>query len=72
MKESGGALSRNPNICASCSSIVDGMDEMLTVPEVPERLEPAPTAHAPQIQKANQEEKLATERASVSSQVESV
>jgi hypothetical protein len=27
MPEAGNALSRNPNICASCSSMADGMDE---------------------------------------------
>jgi hypothetical protein len=27
MVEKGNALSRNPNICASCSSLVDGMEE---------------------------------------------
>jgi hypothetical protein len=29
MPEAGNALSRNPNICASCSSKADGMDEPL-------------------------------------------
>ena len=27
MPEAGNALSRNPNICASCSSLADGMEE---------------------------------------------
>lgn len=27
MPETGNALSRNPNICASCSSMADGMEE---------------------------------------------
>ena len=27
MPETGNALSRNPNICASCSSMADGMDD---------------------------------------------
>lgn len=27
MTERGNALSRNPNICASCSSLADGMEE---------------------------------------------
>jgi hypothetical protein len=27
MVESGNSLSRNPNICASCSSLADGMDD---------------------------------------------
>jgi hypothetical protein len=30
MTETGNALSRNPNICASCSSIADGMEEDTT------------------------------------------
>jgi hypothetical protein len=27
MVERGNALSRNPNVCASCSSMADGMEE---------------------------------------------
>jgi hypothetical protein len=27
MAEHGGALSRNPNVCASCSSLADGLEE---------------------------------------------
>ena len=27
MPEKGNALSRNPNLCASCSSMADGMEE---------------------------------------------
>jgi hypothetical protein len=27
MTEAGNALSRNPNLCASCSSLADGMEE---------------------------------------------
>ncbi len=27
MVEKGNALSRNPNVCASCSSLADGMEE---------------------------------------------
>ncbi|MGO8926462.1 MAG: hypothetical protein ACLQU3_06170 [Limisphaerales bacterium] len=30
MPETGNALSRNPNICASCSSMADGMEESTT------------------------------------------
>jgi len=30
MLEQGNALSRNPNICASCSSITDGMEDSAT------------------------------------------
>jgi len=40
MPEKGNALSRNPNICASCSSMADGMDES----SVPESSSPAPEA----------------------------
>ena len=29
MFEKGNALSRNPNICASCSSMADGMEESI-------------------------------------------
>lgn len=29
MPEEGNALSRNPNICASCSSMADGMEETI-------------------------------------------
>jgi hypothetical protein len=36
MPEKGNALSRNPNICASCSSMADGMEE----PSVPEGSNP--------------------------------
>ena len=28
MAEQGNVLSRNPNMCASCSSMADGMDEL--------------------------------------------
>ena len=27
MKEHGNSLSRNPNVCACCSSLLDGMDD---------------------------------------------
>jgi hypothetical protein len=37
MPEKGNALSRNPNICASCSSMADGMEES----SVPESSRPA-------------------------------
>lgn len=37
MADRGNALSRNPNVCASCSSLADGMDES----SVPESVEPA-------------------------------
>jgi hypothetical protein len=35
MTERGNALSRNPNICASCSSLADGMEES-SLPALPE------------------------------------
>lgn len=34
ISEKGNALSRNPNLCASCSSLTDGMEEA----EAPESL----------------------------------
>ena len=34
ISEKGNALSRNPNLCASCSSLTDGMEELET-PESP-------------------------------------
>ena len=34
ISEKGNALSRNPNLCASCSSLTDGMEESET-PESP-------------------------------------
>ncbi len=34
MPEKGNTLSRNPNVCASCSSMVDGMEQS-NVPETP-------------------------------------
>jgi hypothetical protein len=37
VSEKGNALSRNPNICASCSSMADGIDDS----SVPERTEAA-------------------------------
>jgi hypothetical protein len=40
MPEKGNTLSRNPNICASCSSMADGMDEF----SVLESSSPAPEA----------------------------
>ena len=40
--EQGNALSRNPNICASCSSMADGMEES----NVPESAALAPSEHA--------------------------
>ena len=37
MSEKGNALSRNPNICASCSSMADGMEDS-NLPEDPRPL----------------------------------
>jgi hypothetical protein len=34
MSASGNELSRNPNVCASCSSLVDGMDDNLNPDQV--------------------------------------
>jgi hypothetical protein len=42
MIERGNALSRNPNICASCSSLADGMEESSIA-----RSYPSPTPEAP-------------------------
>lgn len=39
MSEKGNALSRNPNVCASCSSLADGMEE--SRPSETKDLEPA-------------------------------
>jgi hypothetical protein len=43
--ERGNVMSRNPNICGSCSSLVDGMDEssisLITVPAPEETRSPA-------------------------------
>lgn len=36
MTEAGNTLSRNPNVCASCSSMADGIEES----NVPDRLDP--------------------------------
>ncbi len=38
MAEKGNALSRNPNVCASCSSLADGMEES----NLPDCSDPAP------------------------------
>ena len=35
MAEANHGLSRNPNVCASCSSMADGMGETTTIPETP-------------------------------------
>jgi hypothetical protein len=36
MPKGGNALSRNPNVCASCSSLVDGMGDSDPVKELAE------------------------------------
>ena len=43
MPEQGNRLSRNPNVCASCSSLADGMDES----DALEGLSLAPAAKEP-------------------------
>jgi hypothetical protein len=42
MAVGGNALSRNPNLCASCSSILDGMDDVETVEPLKPADKPAP------------------------------
>jgi hypothetical protein len=58
MTERSVALSRNPNVCASCSSLADGMEDFQTGPALkpaettlPEKLTPLqePTVVAPPI-----------------------
>ena len=44
MPEQGNALSRNPNICASCSSMADGMEETALPPSAAIDLD-MPEAH---------------------------
>jgi hypothetical protein len=53
ISETGNALSRNPNLCASCSSLTDGMGEVHT-PESsrPEREQPAEGKNLARIRKA--------------------
>ncbi len=41
MSEAGNALSRNPNVCASCSSMADGMEEQSVLEAHPEITEAA-------------------------------
>jgi len=36
MAENNHGLSRNPNVCASCSSMADGLGETVTLPSQPE------------------------------------
>src|SRR5262252_2750692 len=44
MSEAGNSLSRNPNVCASCSSLADGMEEgaHAEFETIPPRSEPLP------------------------------
>jgi hypothetical protein len=48
MAEGGNKLSRNPNVCASCSSMLDGMNDSAEPPaspgSKPPEAEPAVTA----------------------------
>ncbi|HWX20803.1 MAG TPA: hypothetical protein VN578_12970 [Candidatus Binatia bacterium] len=48
MSERGNALSRNPNVCASCSSLADGMDDPVPEPIAPEVLPKATGASDPE------------------------
>ena len=41
MAERGNALSRNPNVCASCSSLADGMEDA-SLPGLPETVSNKP------------------------------
>jgi hypothetical protein len=61
MPEQGNALSRNPNICASCSSMADGMEETglpagsnieVEVPEAHGRQFAAPPVPQPEVHHA--------------------
>jgi len=71
MPESGNVLSRNPNICASCSSMADGMDEPGLPAEAPEMsgMDPGRTQGA-QKARDNALAKRVTERVSGISQGE--
>lgn len=42
MAEKGSGLSRNPNVCASCSSLADGMEESSLPAEQGEESRPVP------------------------------
>ncbi len=50
IKEQGNALSRNPNVCASCSSLADGMDESAAAKLV--QMTPEPSAPSPPLAEA--------------------
>jgi len=47
MAESGHALSRNPNVCASCSSMLDGMEEIGAEPLPAPTTDRSPPLEAP-------------------------
>jgi hypothetical protein len=49
ISEHGNKLSRNPNLCASCSSLADGMDSsgLSSLVEESPTVKPAETASAP-------------------------
>lgn len=49
MAENNHGLSRNPNVCASCSSMADGLGDIATLrwPETARNLSPAPEAVPP-------------------------
>ncbi len=48
ISERGNELSRNPNICASCSSLADGMDDSDSATPPDSKTIPFPTPIAPQ------------------------
>jgi hypothetical protein len=46
MSQKGNALSRNPNMCASCSSLLDGMEDSPAIVAIPKQ-DDAPAATNP-------------------------
>jgi len=52
MKEKGNALSRNPNLCACCSSLLDGMEDETILEANPAATEAIPAEKPPDLQKA--------------------
>jgi hypothetical protein len=51
--EKGNALSRNPNLCASCSSLTDGMSEADTLESLrPEEEQPPASENPAEVRKA--------------------
>ncbi len=64
MAESGHNLSRNPNVCASCSSMFDGMEERsidnLPPPPLakPPPAEPSPPEKAPLVEELRPDQEV--------------